>query len=66
MLTVLKNIALDVLVLMARFIASVLEHGIGLLVNPLRELFSWLSSKNTDLRLWFYDVTRRLEALKDK
>ncbi len=65
MATVLKKIALEVVLLMTKVFASVLEYGIGLLVNPAKELFSFLSSKNTDLRIWFYNVIRRLEAMID-
>ena len=65
MRTVLKNLVLEVLVLMTRLIASVLKHGIGLLVEPMKVLFNWLSSKNTDLHLWFYDVLHKLESMKN-
>lgn len=65
MATVLKKIALEVVLLMTKVFASVLEYGIGLLVNPAKEFFSFLSSKNTDLRIWFYNVIQRLEAMID-
>ena len=65
MATVLKKIALEVVLLMTKVFASVLEYGIGLLVNPMKELFSFLSSKNTDLRIWFYKVIHKLEAMID-
>lgn len=66
MLTVLRNIALEVLVLILKVLAYVLDYGVGFFALPLSSIVDCIIDCQDAIVVWLQRIAEKLEALKEK